>query len=126
MIIPKNIIEYDSIKIFPFYSFIQEDSMYGKAIANFLHDPEDIYYFVYFRDLKTSIDRCRISMTEPKYLESDFILTIEERNLLIKILTEYNVWNKLIDAEKEDRKELGFNSINCNLLMPNYNLLEVI
>ena len=121
------LVEYDDIKIFTFYSLIHEESMRGKMVCSFLHEPEDIYYFAYFRDFGTDTDnRCRISMTEPKYLDSDFILTAEERDLIIKILTEYNVWDQMIEIERSERKECGFSLLPDNMIMPDYNLLEII
>lgn len=120
------LIEYDDIEIFPFYRYIQDESMYGKDICSFIHEPENVYYFAYFRKLGSSTDRCRISMTEPKYLDSDFILTAEERDLIIKILTEYNVWDQMIEAEREERKFWGINPLPDNMIMPDYSKLEIM
>ena len=118
--------EYDDIKLFTFYSIIPEESMRGKMICSFLHDPDNIYYFAYFRNYADGINaRCRISMTESKYLDSDFILTTEERDLIIKILTEYNIWDKLIESERIERIECGFNPLPDKINMPDYNKLEI-
>lgn len=121
------LIEYDDIKLFTFYSLIPKESMRGKMICSFLHEPEEIYYFAYFREFGTGVnDRCRISMTEPKYLDSDFILTAEERDLIIKVLTEYNVWDQMIDIERSERKECGYSPLPDNMIMPDYHKLEII
>lgn len=120
-----NFEEYeDDIAMFGLYNEENHDeSLYGKFITVPRHDPFDIIYFKYIRDMRVvPVQYCRISMTEAKYLDSDFILTSTEKDLIVKEIGSY--WKLLVDAENEERRDNGIKEIILNSI-PDYSILEV-
>lgn len=117
--------EGDPVDIIGLYSIHYKDELAGKCITLPRHEPVDTIYFCYFRNLNESTDCCRISMTEAKYLDSDFKLTRDELDLIIDTLKNDGIWERLVEAEIMFRVEEGI-SILWNLgKMPDYETLEV-
>lgn len=76
------------------------------------------YFVIRINRLDDDYDNYLISMLEPKYIiEPDLKLTQEEKQILFTEITEYKMWNKIIETMTFGCKECEYCS---NLSEPKY------
>lgn len=118
-------LEYeDDAAIFGLYDEKENDeTLYGKFITVPRHEPYYMVYFKYIRDMrKFPVKYCRISMGYPGYLDSDFILTKAERDLIVNKIKD--LWDQLVAAENSERRDNNEPEIIIDSI-PDYSKLKV-